>query len=199
MKRTLFTALLAVAAVAAAASIAYAAIPSGNGVISACKTKDGAIKLIDKEAGHGCPGSQQLVEWNQQGPAGPGGPQGPPSGNAYFATLPTNTSLPEDFGTIESLSLPAGEYVVFAVGTLDDSSPGTDSECLIGSAEAGDTEGPLDYESVVATVTDTVERFSLIGPVSWPGGELHLRCRGTGADVWGGYLSAIAVGDLTQQ
>lgn len=76
MKRTLVTALVAVAAVAAA-GIAYAAIPSGNGVISACKTKDGAVKLIDKEAGQGCNSSQQLVEWNQQGPPGPTGQEGP--------------------------------------------------------------------------------------------------------------------------
>jgi hypothetical protein len=88
MKRKLVTALVAVAAVATA-GIAYAAIPSGNGVISACKTKDGAVKLIDKEAGQGCNSSQQLVEWNQQGPPGPTGRrarQGPRVTTAFPVT-----------------------------------------------------------------------------------------------------------------
>jgi hypothetical protein len=75
MKRVLVIAVLATAAVAVA-TVAYAAIPSANGLISACKTKDGAIKLIDKEAGQACPGSQELVEWNQQGPAGSPGQNG---------------------------------------------------------------------------------------------------------------------------
>jgi len=69
MKRILVIAVLALAAVTAG-SFAYAAIPSASGVISACKAKDGAIKLIDKEAGQNCAGSQQLVQWNQQGPPG---------------------------------------------------------------------------------------------------------------------------------
>jgi Phage Tail Collar Domain len=62
------------------AAIASAAIPSAGGTISACKKADGSIRLIDKEAGQGCPSSQQLVEWNRQGPAGPEGPVDPAAG-----------------------------------------------------------------------------------------------------------------------
>jgi hypothetical protein len=75
MKRTLVIALVAVAAVAAA-SFAYAAIPSANGTISACKDSKGALKVIDAEAGNACNGNQQLLTWNQQGPQGPPGPAG---------------------------------------------------------------------------------------------------------------------------
>ena len=75
MKRSLAIALVVAATVAAAGS-AYAAVPSADGVISACKTKDGAIKLIDVEKGQTCQGSQELVEWNQQGPEGPAGQDG---------------------------------------------------------------------------------------------------------------------------
>jgi hypothetical protein len=64
----------AVGLVLAAAAIGSAAIPSADGVISACKKADGSIRIIDLEAGQGCSGQQQLVEWNQQGPPGPADP-----------------------------------------------------------------------------------------------------------------------------
>ncbi len=75
IQSTRFWALVALA-VAAMAGAAYAAIPAQDGTISACKKTDGSIRLIDKEAGQSCSSSQQLVEWNQQGPAGPPGPSG---------------------------------------------------------------------------------------------------------------------------
>jgi hypothetical protein len=83
MKRTLVIALVAAAAVAAA-SLAYAAIPSANGTISACKNGDGELNVVDAEAGQTCKGNKQLLTWNQQGPAGPVGPVGPagPAGAA---------------------------------------------------------------------------------------------------------------------
>jgi hypothetical protein len=76
-RSTLVRVALVVVALATITGAAYAAIPSGSGVISACKRNDGTIKLIDKEAGQSCTGSQQLVEWGEQGPVGPQGPQGP--------------------------------------------------------------------------------------------------------------------------
>jgi hypothetical protein len=73
MQRKLFyIGVFAVAAIAIA-GVSYAAIPSSGGVISACKAKDGGIKLIDKEAGQNCSASQQLVEWNKQGQSGVSG------------------------------------------------------------------------------------------------------------------------------
>ncbi len=68
---------LAAVLVGAGAGAGYAAIPSSDGVLSACKKADGSIKLIDPEAGQKCSGSTQLIEWNQKGPAGPAGPTGP--------------------------------------------------------------------------------------------------------------------------
>jgi len=68
--------LLAVAAILAAAGASFAAIPSSNGVISACKDNKGVLKVIDAEAGQTCNGNQQPLTWNQQGPAGPPGPGG---------------------------------------------------------------------------------------------------------------------------
>ena len=81
---------VAVALALLAAAVGYAAIPSSGGVFSACKKSDGSIKLIDRDAGQTCPGAQQLVEWNKQGPAGPAGPSDPASG-AFLARFGTDT------------------------------------------------------------------------------------------------------------
>jgi Phage Tail Collar Domain len=71
------TIVLGAVLAAGAAGIGHAAIPSADGVVSACKKSDGSIKLIDKESGQSCGASQKLVEWSRQGPPGPVGPQGP--------------------------------------------------------------------------------------------------------------------------
>jgi hypothetical protein len=57
----------------AAARVGYAAIPSADGTISACKNSKGALKVIDAEAGQTCTDGQQLLTWNQQGPASAAG------------------------------------------------------------------------------------------------------------------------------
>jgi len=75
-------ALLVAAFVAVLASVSYAAIPDANGTISACKDSRGVLKVIDAEAGQTCNANQQLLTWNQQGPAGPQGPPGVARGHA---------------------------------------------------------------------------------------------------------------------
>lgn len=69
--------VIALAALSLLASAAYAAIPSANGTISACKDSKGALKVIDADAGQTCNANQQLLTWGQQGPQGLPGPQGP--------------------------------------------------------------------------------------------------------------------------
>jgi hypothetical protein len=71
IKRKTLAAAVGLAAVSA--GVGYAAIPSAGGTISACKSSKGALKVIDAEAGQSCPDGQQLLTWNQQGPAGPQG------------------------------------------------------------------------------------------------------------------------------
>jgi hypothetical protein len=60
---------------------AVASIPASTGVITGCyATKDGALRLIDAEAGQPCDNKEQPITWNQTGPqgaTGPTGPQGP--------------------------------------------------------------------------------------------------------------------------
>lgn len=73
MLRKIFQTGLVVAAVAAIASVAYGAIPSSNGTITACVDSKGAIKLIDAEAGATCGAGKQTLTWNQQGKDGVSG------------------------------------------------------------------------------------------------------------------------------
>ena len=87
--RKLYVVVAAGALLALAAGVSYAAIPSAGGLISACKAKDGSIKLIDKEAGQNCSGDKQLVEWNKQGLAGQNGVSGY---ETVFATSATDSN-----------------------------------------------------------------------------------------------------------
>jgi hypothetical protein len=64
-RKYLALATVTLAGIAAAAS--YAAIPGGNGTISACLNGKGSLKVIDVEAGSSCPGSQKLLQWSQTG------------------------------------------------------------------------------------------------------------------------------------
>jgi hypothetical protein len=76
MHRKLISLAALAVAIAAIGGVGYAAIPSSNGVISACRDSKGALKVIDAEAGQTCNANQQPLTWNQQGPAGPQGPPG---------------------------------------------------------------------------------------------------------------------------
>jgi hypothetical protein len=75
--RTIVLTLTAALAGAVAAGIGWAAIPSSNGVINACRASNGSVKIIDAESGQSCPSSQTALQWSVQGPTGPQGPAGP--------------------------------------------------------------------------------------------------------------------------
>jgi len=62
-------------------SIAYAAIPGSEGIISGCVTTSEfrgqhVLTLLDTAQSTVCQAGQRLVTWNQTGPAGPPGPKG---------------------------------------------------------------------------------------------------------------------------
>jgi hypothetical protein len=61
--------------------VAHADIPGAGGVYTGCYTRsNGALRVIDFEAGQRCRSTELTVTWNrtgQPGPAGPQGPQGP--------------------------------------------------------------------------------------------------------------------------
>src|SRR6188508_1381559 len=77
--RRLQSVVLAGVLVAAAATVASAAIPSANGTLSACFDKvSGQLRLTDPadNAPKGCSNKESAVTWNAQGPAGPAGVSG---------------------------------------------------------------------------------------------------------------------------
>jgi type VI secretion system secreted protein Hcp len=77
-------ALPAVVVLGAGTAVAIAAIPSSDGVITACRatggTPPGQLRVIDTEATppQTCSTGEATITWNQQGPPGPQGDPGPP-------------------------------------------------------------------------------------------------------------------------
>ena len=128
-----------------AVGAAYAAIPSPDGVISACYGKrTGVLRVVDAEAGTGCTKSERALSWNQVGP------QGPPGGAVettvvsktvdWFdpATLPVE-GLVEDADTKEvSVECPEGTSLV---------SGGFDGRKVNSDGNPGLIEGPTIFAS----------------------------------------------------
>ncbi len=68
--------LLSVVVVLAGLGIAWAAIPSSDGTITACyKTSGGAMRVVDASAL--CTSTEARLTFNQTGPTGPAGARGP--------------------------------------------------------------------------------------------------------------------------
>lgn len=70
--------LAAVALAALGAGIGFAAVPDSSGVVHACFAKrDGALRVIDTDAGGACNTSKETpLDWNRTGPQGATGAQG---------------------------------------------------------------------------------------------------------------------------
>jgi hypothetical protein len=140
------------ASATAAAGVAYAAIPDGSGVFTACEqTSNGSIRLIDPSLGSGshlghCTAQETQVSWNEQGPTGPQGPtgaQGTPGADgaaAGFSAASTGWTNLGIFATqVASVELPAGKYVVTGTANLQNSGVGVDGTSCYLSADAGAT------------------------------------------------------------
>jgi hypothetical protein len=110
--------VIAVAALSLVASAAYAAIPSANGTITACKDSKGALKVIDTEAGQTCNANQQLLNWNQQGPAGPAGPAGQ-SGVSGRQVTTTSSAYDSSAEKIVYVPCPSGKMPVGGGATVE--------------------------------------------------------------------------------
>ena len=100
MKRSILIGLLAIAA-AIAASIAYGAIPSANGTISACYDRQsGQMRIYDSATNlpKGCGPREAPISWNVQGPAGQAGADGQDGqdGVSGFERVADNTQASSD-------------------------------------------------------------------------------------------------------
>src|SRR5262245_12452057 len=134
MSRTKLAAITAALAAIAAGSVAFAAVPDGNGVIHGCYGKPGTthagyLRAIDTAQGMSCASSENPLDWNQTGAPGlPGqkgekgdkgdkgdpGPSTPPA--AYISRADSQHILPlldsNPTALIGTLHLKAGNYAV---------------------------------------------------------------------------------------
>lgn len=95
------------------ATVAVASIPdSGTQVISGCyRTRDGALRVIDQQAGRRCARGEVLLEWNQRGLegaiglTGPTGPEGPKGDTgAQGVAGPQGPPGPQGAGAFSSIN-----------------------------------------------------------------------------------------------
>jgi hypothetical protein len=106
-----YVVLVAAALLAVAAGAGYAAIPGSSGTISACKDNKGVLRVIDAEAGQSCGNNQQLLTWNQQGPAGAQGEPGGPL--AYAKVSEDGTMDPSKSKNMEGVTIAHPSFGIY--------------------------------------------------------------------------------------
>ncbi len=131
--RPAFVALAIVGIALVVGGIAYAAIPDGSGVIHGCYQKNqGTLRVIDTGTTQTCSSSEAPLTWSQTGPQGlqgpqgaqglqgPQGPQGPSGSSHAYSDFneASQTLISPNSNTITSLTLPKGDYVVWATGSV---------------------------------------------------------------------------------
>ena len=159
-RRSWWAALGAVAAAFAVSGIAYASIPSPDGVIHGCYTKSGgSLRVIDDSVTN-CKSGETSLNWNQTGargptgqagptgvtgPSGPVGPQGPSSAqsiSASFVPLSGKT-------TVATMNVGAGAYAIQTKTVVaDDAAESVYVFCFL------DVNNPAD-EDISATMVGT--------------------------------------------
>ena len=98
-------------AISVVSGVAYATIPSADGVISACYQKSGgALRIVDADTSS-CSPKENLVTWNAEGPQGDPGLSGL---QTVFSLSNFNSNSPK----LHSVSCPAGKKVVGMGGNL---------------------------------------------------------------------------------
>jgi len=193
-------------ALLASVGVAYAAIPSADGVIHACynasSNPSGSVRVIDTEAGAKCAKNEKPLSFNQTGPAGPQGPAGPagptgltgpqgepgPAGvsTATFAFTTVHVALPEAFTKVVAKNLPAGSWAIVATvntsafGPISGGDNIRDVNCELRNG-ADFIGGATDRRAI--PVDDHVYRsLSMNGGAQVPagGGEVSLWCNSQG-------------------
>ena len=183
--------ILAATAVVISGVIAYANIPSANGVINGCYDQStGGLRVIDFEAGQKCrlPGESAL-NWNQTGPQGPQGPEGPsgPAGVSAVAFVPPTLVNLDPFGgltLVVSKTLPAGNWAIFStveLGTYPTQSGGlVSSLCILrnGTTYIATASDRRWKETTPGFGTNTELTLPLNSVIALPqGGTISIACR----------------------
>ncbi|HXW35835.1 MAG TPA: hypothetical protein VEJ87_14760 [Acidimicrobiales bacterium] len=138
--------------------IGYASIPDSSGVVHGCYKTSGTnhkLSVINSAVTPNCPSGYTSLDWNANG------------SNGYSAQT-SETHLNDTYTQVDSLTLPAGNYLINADAWLENISPSNssslgDCELTFGTAtdevEAGllgPSNAPLNSQTVSATVAGTV-------------------------------------------
>src|SRR5215813_13577292 len=213
LKLTTATAVLVICGLV----LTYATIPDSNGVIHACYNKSGgSIRVIDDSVTK-CSSNETSLNWNVTGPAGPTGPPGtqglqgptgpPGPSNAFVQKFdPGALGFPISNGPVivQSLNLPAGNYVVTA--SLDAYSNaggvGFSAFCFLVNGSANPViSGALDTKVAVGSAGE-ISNLALLGwlQLSAPG-AVTLQCLSdsNSSNITHSSLGAIQVGSLNVQ
>ncbi len=110
----------------AVTTVAVAAVPGTDGMISGCRVlSSGVLRVIDAEAGEQCRTGEQPLDWNQQGVPGPTGETGAPGPSGVSRTHVGEQHHgdvvqigPSGARKIITLTVPAGKYIVQGHGQV---------------------------------------------------------------------------------
>ena len=116
--------LISIAAVAV--SVAWAAIPGGDGVIHSC-VKHHRLRVIDAEAGESCKRAETPLAWNQTGLRGLPGPPGPP-GEQGAAGAPGRDGQSVTQAPADAAACPDGGVALTAANGTGNVCNGADGE-----------------------------------------------------------------------
>jgi hypothetical protein len=145
----------------------------------------------------------------QTGPAGPAGPAGPkgasgPAGppgpsHAYSAFNSSNAVVIGTSGaTLDTLTVPAGSYIVMANTTVYNAATSDDVVCYL--VAPNNAQIDLAYASFSATAGGNGQNpISLLAPLTTTGGNVTIQCLSADDGTAAAYsrISAIKVGGLT--
>jgi len=166
-----------------------------NAVTSA-KVKNGSLNAADFRAGQLPAGPQGLPgPKGDRGPAGQTGAAGPSNGYIHPRS---NAQVVIDYpgATVATLSLPAGQYLVYAkTDVATNSQSAVPVQCTFTAGAAYDY-GSLDLHT---TASQTGQLSLSIGANLASAGPATLWCRALGSSTWtqNTVLTAIRVGQLT--
>jgi hypothetical protein len=211
-----------VAVFAVAGGVAYATIPDGNHVYTACMLRNvGTIRLIDPSLpasnllSH-CTSLETQLTWNeqgQQGPAGqpgakgdtgPAGPQGPPGPSDAFVTQSApfgdGIALQEDVPqAVATLNLQPGSYVFTGSTRVESRGDGTSVQCFIQPTGGGAGQ----FANVLLGTSPARQILALNGAATLSSpAAVSIFCEiaaGDPATADEAVLTAIEVGSLTSQ
>ena len=224
ISRRALTALVAAFGLLAVASVAYATIPDSSGTIHGCYAKSGgSLRVIDATV-TGCKSGETSLDWNvqgqpgPQGPEGPAGPQGPtgpqgaigatgpagpegpagPAGTSHAYSATNGAASLNGMTTVQTLNLPAGDYLLWATGEALDSANDTGTTCKLVSGQTTVQQQSVDTFALGTSDRDATAAIALTGPVvlSNPGSvEVDCFANDTSgqAEVIGVNLAAVRV------